>query len=454
MSSIQLSHPHYLTPQIRLPSVATTQLLTSTGPVDVADLQVLCTGGELLDLLSQVVANNTRYAKGHEALDVAIRRFLGEVQDDDLILYSTPLFETHGYKMPNFSNNDYYRGLRYKYLHLRWERDQGKDEPSRPVDLGVVPCFHTRDSLIADNSLTFGMPLIGDGTNWKRAILLQPLEPIGCWQRILAQTEKANRPVYFRVPVGKVVPYWPEMHNPHLLLLAEVAPYLTGLTGPGLANIMKAADECYRPPDSVKIGSSANQVPVRNESEAATTVSSPWPGYPVLADRRQLGDWVLRHLAPTGLALPPVVASTVPVPDHWCKTTSEPPADDFQFITLDPADSLRTRGRALGRAEQSFYPWSPAPYRFPSTPMAHDDLPRLGNYSATPPSSESLFSSEESSPTSAFSSPSVETLTTLRSSRSMLSLVPFKQRFRKFSTGRKKEVGGSYQQSGELSTTF
>ncbi|KAL0566275.1 hypothetical protein V5O48_015742 [Marasmius crinis-equi] len=449
-----LPRPHYLTPQIRLPSVATTQLLTSIGLVDFAKLPILCHGGELLNLFAQIVANNTRYAKGHEALDVAIRRFLGDVHPDDLVLYSTSLYETHGYKMPDFVNNEHYQGLRYKYLHLRWEPDSSRGAPNRPSDLGIVPCFHTDGSLIADNSLAFGTPMIGDGQHWTRAVLLQPTEPTGYWQHILAQTDRINRPVYFRVPVGKVVPYWPQMHDPHLLLLAEIAPYLTGLVNPGLANIKKAADECYRPPDSVKIASTVREISPRHDSETAGPVSPSWPGYPVLADQRQLGDWMWGHLAPVGLVLPPVVAPTIPVPDHWCEPTSEPPTDDFQFLTLDPEDSLRTRGRTLRRVDQSLPPRSSARSRNPPSPTIYDALPRLGTYLVTPPSSDASSSSEDSSPTSVFTSPSVETLTTLRSSRSLLSLRPLKERIRKFSTGRKKNTGESSRQQQGLPMAF
>ncbi|KAL0572831.1 hypothetical protein V5O48_009131, partial [Marasmius crinis-equi] len=220
------------------------------------------------------------------------------------------------------------------------------------------------------------------------------MEPIGCWEYILAQTEQKDRPIYVRVPVGKTVPYWPHMHSSHLLLLAEIAPSVTGLSSAGLENIQKAADRCYRPPISEYPGSSIKKMLPGDEDAAAATVSRSWPGYPVLAERRQLGDWMLKHLAPADLPGLPVIAPTIPVPDHWCEPSSEPPADDFKFLTLDPAESLRDRDLAHQYGGQSFSSHSHTSARYPCVSVTHDHLSKLGTNFVSHPSPDSSCSSE------------------------------------------------------------
>ncbi|KAL0574256.1 hypothetical protein V5O48_007703 [Marasmius crinis-equi] len=424
----------FISSHLRIPSVTSTQIPTSTGSLDISDLQITCTGRELLSLLTQTVASNTRYAKGHENVDVAIRRFLRGPPSNDIVLYSPSLSETHGYEIPDFSNDKYYEGLRYQYLNVKWELDRDRGAPNRPEGLGVVPCFTTYSAL-ADHSLTFGTPIIGDGRKFKRAILLQPMFTVGCWQYILAQTERGNIPIYIRVLAGKAVPYWPHMHSPHLLLLAEIAPLVTGLAKPGLENIQKAADECYRPPFSVPIKPLVEKELQDDEMDEPVVTPQQWPGYPVLGDRRQLGDWVLRHLSPLEETLVDRgAASLVPVPTHWCEPASEPPEDDLALLFPDPSLTLRTRGRTIIRqnrfSRSGSRSWSRSPTRMARRPAVYDDMPPLGTFLVTPPHSEA--------PSSIFSSPSVETLT-LRNTRSMLSIRPLTARIRKFSLGRKKD---------------
>ncbi|KAL0578196.1 hypothetical protein V5O48_003799 [Marasmius crinis-equi] len=429
MPGYAIDSPPTLIPQFRIPSVSSTSLPTSVGTVDFADLQIVCKGRDLLDLLTQAVATNTRYAKGHEALDSAVLRFLKGTLPGEVTAQSTSLFATHGYAMPDFSNIEQYRGLRYKYLHLRWEPDRGAETPKRPTSLGIVPCFRTQHSLIADSSLSFGTPIIGDGTSFKRAILLQPMKRAGQWQYILAQTEHKTKPIYIRVPVSKVVPYWPYMHSPHLLLLAEIAPFVTGLTGPGLDNIMKAADNCYRPSISV-------QVEHQEDVTANTTVHS-WPGYPVLADRRQLGDWMLRRSAPADSIPVLSISPTIPVPDHWCEPKSEPPTDDFQLLSLNPTECLRYRGHILPH-EGIPFPLSPTSTMYPLS-FRNDASKSSCTDLSTPPVVETPSSSDGKTSTTNFIPPAPETLLPLRNSKSLLSLRPITERLRKFSVGRLKE---------------
>ncbi|KAL0578273.1 hypothetical protein V5O48_003717 [Marasmius crinis-equi] len=256
------------------PSISSnTRLPTSRGIVDVAKLQISCRGDELLDLLTRITASNPYHAEEHEVMDMSIRRFLRGPPSRDLVVYSPSLRDTHGYEMPDFATDRYYTGLQCNCLHLKWKLDERGDAPERPPTLGVVPCFHTQDSLIADNSLVFGTPIIGDGRRFKKAILLQLMDRVGCWQYILAQTERPSVPIYVRVPVRTVVPYWPYMHSPRLLLLAEIAPILTGLSKPGLENIKKAADECYRPSFSVQLEPLNKESPAEDEQSSTGTTS-------------------------------------------------------------------------------------------------------------------------------------------------------------------------------------
>ncbi|KAL0580149.1 hypothetical protein V5O48_001859 [Marasmius crinis-equi] len=349
--------------------------------------------------------------------------------------------------MPDFANDAHYQGLRYKYIHLRWESDRQDSKPKRPRALGIVPCFHTEHSLIVDNSLTFGTPIIGDNKSFKRAILLQPMKPVGRWQYILAQTERQNKPIYIRVPTGKAVPYWPHMHSPHLLLLAEIAPFITGLSSPGLDNIQKAADDCYRPSISVDVSPSERAISLADENPPSSASSQSWPGYPVLAEIRQLGDWMLKHAAPEDATPPGPLTTTVPLPVHWYEPKSEPPADDFQLLSRYPSQSLRYRGH-IPRRELFLFPQPPPP-TFTEPPSAHL-CPSY--HTSTHPEQHSSSKGTHSPPK--FTSASPDTFTTLRSSKSMLSLRPITERIRRLSTGGKKERNRRVEQTPCLPISY